>query len=74
MVAITFYYPPNSKIYSHSFEENHPIMYMKISKLLPVPKKHHRVLESILIHDFKACLNYQQSFYDLNILGSFSIN
>ena len=43
-----------------------------ILKLLPgAQKKHLRILESIFIHDFKPCLNDQQSSYDLNILGWF---
>ena len=60
--------PPNSKIYSHSFEENHPI-YEEDFKIARCPEKHLRILESIFIHDFKPCLYDQLSSYDLNILG-----
>ena len=61
--------PPISKIYSHSFEENHPIYEDGFKIIARCPEKHLRILESIFIHDFKPCLNDQQSSYDLNILG-----
>ena len=61
--------PPNSKIYSHSFEENHPIYEDDFKIIARCPEKHLRILESIFIHDFKPCLNDQQSSYNLNILG-----
>ena len=60
---------PNSKIYSHSFEENHPIHEEDFKIIALCPEKNLRVLESIFIHDFKPCPNDQQSSYDLNILG-----
>ena len=61
--------PPNSKIYSHSFEENHPIYEDDFKIIARCPEKQLRILESIFIHDFNSCLNDQQSSYDLNILG-----
>ena len=55
----------------HSFEENHPIYEDDFKIIARCPEKHLRILESIFIHDFKPCLNDQQSSYDLNILGWF---
>ena len=63
--------PPNSKIYSHSFEENYQIYEEDFKIIARCPEKHLRILESIFIHDFKPCLNDQKSSYDVNILGSF---
>ena len=36
--------PPNSKIYSHSFEENHPIYEDDFKIIARCPEKHLRIL------------------------------
>ena len=54
----------NTNIFKKNFSS-----FQDFKIIVRCPEKHLRILESIFIHDFKPCLNDQQSSYDLNILG-----